>query len=76
MNAMRLVEKNAAAMVKDDEVQTKLLTTITDLLTHDDKRNMFAENIGKLAVANADEIIAEEILKCLSLPNPPNEGTL
>ena len=66
INAMRLVNKNAAIIIKDDEVQTKLFSAITDLLMNDMKRKMFSENIGKLAIANADELIAKEILKTIS----------
>jgi UDP-N-acetylglucosamine--N-acetylmuramyl-(pentapeptide) pyrophosphoryl-undecaprenol N-acetylglucosamine transferase len=66
VNAKRLVDKNAAAMVKDDEVQTKLFGAIADLLMDDNKRKTFSENIGKMAFSNANEIIAEEILKTIS----------
>jgi len=63
MNAKYLVDKNAALMVKDNEVQGKLFSTITNLLFDEKKRQQLEMNIAALAVTNADEIIAKEILK-------------
>lgn len=63
MNAKNLVDKNAAEMVKDSEVTAKLYPAITALLFDEERQHEMAENIGKLAVTNADEIIAQEILK-------------
>jgi len=62
-NAMRLIRKNAGAMVPDSEAPTKLFGTVTDILFDEDKLKAFEQNIKKLAVTNANEIIAEEILK-------------
>ena len=62
-NAMRLIRKDAGAMVADSEAATKLFSTVTDILFDENKLKTFQENIKKLAVTNANEIIAEEILK-------------
>lgn len=62
-NAQYLVDKNAALMVKDNEAQGKLFGTITGLLFNEDKQEELKTNIAKLAVTNADEVIAREILK-------------
>jgi UDP-N-acetylglucosamine--N-acetylmuramyl-(pentapeptide) pyrophosphoryl-undecaprenol N-acetylglucosamine transferase len=63
VNAKYLVDKNAAFLVKDNEVQGKLFSTITNLLFDENKRKEMEKNIAALAVINADEIIAKEILK-------------
>jgi UDP-N-acetylglucosamine--N-acetylmuramyl-(pentapeptide) pyrophosphoryl-undecaprenol N-acetylglucosamine transferase len=63
VNAMSLVNKNAALMVKDSEVLDKIVPMIIDLAKDDSKQNELRNNIGKLAVTNADSIIAEAILK-------------
>jgi len=69
VNAMNLVEKQAALMVKDNEAIDKLIPTITELAKDEQKQNELKENIGKYAVINADEVIAKQILE--SLPHPP-----
>ena len=62
-NAMRLVRKDAALMVKDDEVKEKLITTVIDLSKNELLQQKMADNMKSLAIGNADEIIAKEILK-------------
>ncbi|MDR0792836.1 MAG: undecaprenyldiphospho-muramoylpentapeptide beta-N-acetylglucosaminyltransferase [Chitinophagaceae bacterium] len=64
-NAMRLVNKDAALIVKDNDVQTKLFGAIINLLMDDNKRKIFSENLGKLAVASADKLIAKQILETI-----------
>lgn len=64
-NAKSLVEKNAALMVKDDEVKAKLVSSIVALLNDEAKQNELKQNIAKLAVADADVVVAEEILKLI-----------
>ncbi|TMI66313.1 MAG: undecaprenyldiphospho-muramoylpentapeptide beta-N-acetylglucosaminyltransferase [Bacteroidetes bacterium] len=66
VNAKRLVEKNAAMMIKDSEVKEKLLQTIIDLANNETKQNEMKVNISKLAVINADERVADEVLKTIS----------
>jgi len=65
VNAMQLVKKNAALMVKDNEVMQKLVFMTIELTKDLGKQEELKENIGKFAVTNADEIIANEILKSL-----------
>ncbi len=62
VNATYLVEKNAAVCIKDEQVQTQLLSAMTNLLFDDSKIKVFEENIVKLATPNADELIVSEIL--------------
>ena len=64
-NAKALVDKNAALMVKDSEANEKLFSVVTALLFDDEKQNELRKNIRLLAVSNADEIIALEILKMI-----------
>jgi UDP-N-acetylglucosamine--N-acetylmuramyl-(pentapeptide) pyrophosphoryl-undecaprenol N-acetylglucosamine transferase len=61
-NAKNLVNKNAALMIKDSETKEKLIATVIALSKNEKLENELKENIGKLAVTNADEIIAKEIL--------------
>jgi UDP-N-acetylglucosamine--N-acetylmuramyl-(pentapeptide) pyrophosphoryl-undecaprenol N-acetylglucosamine transferase len=65
VNAMNLVEKHAALMVKDSEAINKVVPTIIELAKNERKQNELKENIGRYAVVNADEHIAKEILKSI-----------
>ncbi|HEU4471317.1 MAG TPA: undecaprenyldiphospho-muramoylpentapeptide beta-N-acetylglucosaminyltransferase [Flavisolibacter sp.] len=65
VNAMNLVSKGAALMVKDNEAGSKLVPAILDLLKSKEKQVSLQENIGRYAVAKADEHIATEIKKAL-----------
>ncbi len=62
-NAKSLVDKNAALMVKDADAKRNLFTVAIDLLFNESKQRELRQNIRLLAVSNADEIIALEILK-------------
>lgn len=66
VNAMNLVEKHAALMVKDSEAINKLVPTIIELAKNEQKQNELKENIGKYAVNNADEVIAKQIIEILN----------
>ena len=69
VNAMNLVEKNAALMVKDSEAIDKLVPTIIGLAKNEQKQNELKEMIGKYAVVNASEEIANEVIKSLNKHN-------
>jgi UDP-N-acetylglucosamine--N-acetylmuramyl-(pentapeptide) pyrophosphoryl-undecaprenol N-acetylglucosamine transferase len=62
-NAKYLVLKNAGVMVKDDEAKGKLVTTIIELLKNETKQKELIQNISKLSKADADRMIANEVLK-------------
>ena len=62
-NASNLVQKQAALMVKDGEAMEKMVPMILSLADDVGKRNELKVNIAKYAVRNADEQIAEAILK-------------
>ena len=65
-NANELVTKHAAIMIKDSEVNDKLISTIASLANDPVKANELKENIAILGNTNADELIAHEILKTLN----------
>ena len=62
-NAMALVNNNAAVLVKDNEAEQNLVDIALQLINDEDQCTMLGENIGKMALPNADEIIAREVLK-------------
>lgn len=62
-NAMSLVKKNAAILVTDKEAQEKLVDAAIELLNDTAKQKTLSENISKLALLNADEVIAKEVMK-------------
>jgi len=64
-NAENLVKKNAALMIADREAGEKLVDTIVALANNPEQRETFKQNIGKLAITDADERIAGEILNAL-----------
>ena len=63
MNALNLVNKNAALMVKDNEANDKLVKVIVELGRDKIKQEELRNNISRFAIKNADTQIAEEILK-------------
>jgi UDP-N-acetylglucosamine--N-acetylmuramyl-(pentapeptide) pyrophosphoryl-undecaprenol N-acetylglucosamine transferase len=65
-NAIALVEKEAALLVKDNEVNDKLVNTLIALSKDEALQAKLKANISALAVRNADEVIAKEILTPIS----------
>ena len=63
VNAKTLVEKGAALMIKDADAKEQLVPTIIGLINNESEQQIMKNNIAALAVTNADEIIAKEILK-------------
>ena len=63
VNAKKLVDRNAAMMIKDSEAAEKLVPMIIELSKDENKQNELISNISKLAITDADEMIAREILK-------------
>ena len=62
-NARNLVNRNAALMVKDSEAIHKLVPMVIELAGDEQKQNELRQNIGILAITDADQRIAEEILR-------------
>jgi len=65
VNAMQLVNKNAALMVKDSEASEKIVAMIIELAKDEIRQNELKNNIGKFAITDADKRIAEEVLKLI-----------
>ena len=65
VNAMKLVNKNAALMVKDSDALDKVVPMIIELAKNEDKQAEMINNIGRMAITNADKVIAQEILETL-----------
>ncbi|MDQ6843380.1 MAG: undecaprenyldiphospho-muramoylpentapeptide beta-N-acetylglucosaminyltransferase [Bacteroidota bacterium] len=68
-NAEALVKKEAAILVPDAEVKTKLISSILDLVKDADKLKTLESNIAKMGNTKADEMIALEILKSIKNKN-------
>lgn len=64
-NAMALVDKGAAIMVEDSVARDVLIDKALDLLGKDEQCERLAENIKMLALLDADEVIAREVLKLI-----------
>ncbi len=61
-NAMALVEKNAALLVKDSNAKTELVDKILALIAQEDLCNSLKNNILKMGKPNASDEIANHIL--------------
>lgn len=64
-NALQLVNKNAALMVPDVEAKNRVVETVIELAANEPLRREMSQNLKKLAIANADELIANEILNSI-----------
>ena len=64
-NAMALVRKDAAIMVKDSEACEKLMSQACELLADPDRIRNMEKNIAALAKADAAMTIAEEVYRIL-----------
>ncbi|MDQ0066888.1 undecaprenyldiphospho-muramoylpentapeptide beta-N-acetylglucosaminyltransferase [Chryseobacterium lathyri] len=62
-NAMNLVEKNAARMVKDSEVQEKFWSTLEEICSSESLRDEMSQNMEYFAKPNAAKEIVDEIFK-------------
>ena len=66
VNAQKLVIKNAAQMIKDSDALSALVPLVVSLSKNAALQERMIENISKLAITNADEIVAKEILKSIN----------
>lgn len=64
-NAMALVNKNAAIMIRDNELQDEFAGTLNSLINDKEKMKQLGENILQLGVGDADERIFKEIEKII-----------
>jgi len=63
MNAMALVEKDAAILVKDSAASEELMPTALDLLENVEQQQVLSENIRQFAKSQAAQEIAAEVEK-------------
>ncbi|WP_262921331.1 undecaprenyldiphospho-muramoylpentapeptide beta-N-acetylglucosaminyltransferase [Maribellus maritimus] len=64
-NAMALVEKDAALMIKDDEIKGRLIREAVQLINDEKKCKVLSEKIQKLAKPDATNDIVDEVEKIL-----------
>lgn len=64
-NAMALVNKQAAILVKDTDARNELILKVTELLNNKELQNELSENIKPLGKAQATEDIVNEIEKII-----------
>ena len=64
-NAMALVKKDAALIVRDWEASEKLMKTACELMEDQERISQLEKNIGKLALRDAAQTIVDEIYKIL-----------
>jgi len=57
------VNREAALLVRDADARDKLVETALELVDDSTRRNSLSENIRKMAIRDADEVIAREVLK-------------
>ncbi|WP_114819548.1 undecaprenyldiphospho-muramoylpentapeptide beta-N-acetylglucosaminyltransferase [Chryseobacterium sp. KLBC 52] len=64
-NAMNLVEKNAARMVKDSEMQEKFWNTLSEICENESVRKEMSDNLKYFAKPNAGKEIVDEIFNII-----------
>jgi UDP-N-acetylglucosamine--N-acetylmuramyl-(pentapeptide) pyrophosphoryl-undecaprenol N-acetylglucosamine transferase len=62
-NALALVQEEAAVFLADRDAEAKLVDRALELLKDREQQKKLGVNIGKMAMPNADEVIARELLK-------------
>jgi UDP-N-acetylglucosamine--N-acetylmuramyl-(pentapeptide) pyrophosphoryl-undecaprenol N-acetylglucosamine transferase len=61
-NALALLHDNAAIFIPDRDAEEKLVDKALELLKDKHKQKILSDNIGKLALPDADEVIAREVM--------------
>ncbi len=62
-NALALLQENAAVFIADRDSEANLVTKALELLNDNEAQKKLSDNIGKMAMPDADEVIAEEVMK-------------
>jgi len=65
-NAMAIVEKDAALLIKESDLEVDFENKFSQLVNSIERRNELGDNIKKLALANATKDIADEVEKLLN----------
>ena len=68
-NALKLVDNNAALMIENKDIVNEIGKVITSLFADEEKRKSLSLNISKLAITDAAERIAEEIIQLIQYKN-------
>lgn len=66
INAMALVERDAALLVRDSEGGKKLIDVTFELINNEEKKAQLSKNIKAMAHANAAGDIANEVIKMIA----------
>lgn len=74
-NAKELVNRKAALMITDNMAIEDLVPAIIELLDDTELQETMSANIGKLAIANADDIIAQQILDSIDHDGKSQTGS-
>lgn len=64
-NALALVRKNAAIMIKDNEAKDQLVVKTLELINNEPELKLLSSNILKLAEKNSADRIADEVMKLI-----------
>ncbi|KJD31142.1 UDP-diphospho-muramoylpentapeptide beta-N-acetylglucosaminyltransferase [Tamlana nanhaiensis] len=64
-NAMAIVEKEAALLIKEEDLDADFENKFSQLIALSEKQNILGENIKKLALVNATNDIVNEVEKLL-----------
>ena len=62
-NALALLHDNAAVFIADRDAEAKLIDKALELLNDKHKQKILSDNIAKLALPDADDVIAKEVMK-------------
>ena len=62
-NAETLVKDNACEFITDKNAVDELIDSALKLLNDEKKKKILSDNISKLALPNADEVIAKEVIQ-------------
>ncbi len=65
-NAMALVKKQAAILIKDSEAELKLIPFALELINDKKQQHSLSQNIKKMAINNSSQRIVDEIYKLLN----------
>ncbi len=61
-NAQALLDKNAALLIPNNEINTKITETVLELMGNNIQRQQLSDNIAPLGILDADERIAQEVM--------------
>ena len=64
-NALALVQEHAAVFIADRDAEAKLVDKAVELLNDKGLQRRMSDNIGKMAMPDADEVIAKEVIKMI-----------